>query len=96
MILERSQILLEKGENVFDEKVSKDEFYKMLKPIEKEFMQRRILISMRKDALSIKEIAQIIGASPKEVLINMISLERDGQVSVEEIKDNTPKYRRIN
>lgn len=94
LILERSQILLEKGQNIFDEKVSQEESYQMLKPIEKEFMRRRIVLSMGEDALSVKEIAQIVGASPKEVLTHMISLERDGQVSVIEIQGNSPKYRR--
>jgi len=94
LILERSQILLEKGRNVFNEKVSREEFDQMLKPIEKEFMRRRIVLSMEEDALSVKEIAHKVGASPREVLTSMISLEQDGLVSVEEIKGNSPKYRR--
>ena len=94
LILERSQILLEKGENVFEEKVSKEEFDEMLKTIEKEFGKRRILVSMGEDALSVKEIAQRVEAPPREVLRNMISLERDGLVSVVGIEGNSPKYRR--
>ena len=94
LILERSQILLEKGENVFGEKVSQEEFDQMLETIENEFMKRRIRVSMGEDALSAKEIAQRVGVSPREVLRNLITLERDGLVSVVGIEGNSPKYRR--
>jgi DNA-binding transcriptional ArsR family regulator len=92
LILERSQILLEKG-NVFGEKVSQEEFYQILKPIEEEFMRRRIVLSIGENALSVKEIAKKVKLSPQEVLRNMISLERDGLVSVQEIEGNSPRYR---
>ncbi len=86
---------LVEDKNVFGEKVSQEEFDQlMLQTIEKEFAKRRILLSMKKDALSIKEIAQRVEAPPKEVLRNMISLEHDGLVSVVGIEGNSPKYRR--
>ncbi|MCW4026688.1 MAG: hydrogenase iron-sulfur subunit [Candidatus Bathyarchaeota archaeon] len=82
-------------ENVFGEKVSQEEFDQLtLQTIEKEFTERRILLSMREDALSVKEIAQRVGASAADVLRNMISLERDGLVSVVGIEGSSPKYRR--
>jgi coenzyme F420-reducing hydrogenase delta subunit len=81
--------------NVFGEKASQEEFDQlMLQTIEKEFARRRILLSMREEALSIKEIAQRVEASPREVLKNMVSLERDGLVSVVGIEGTSPKYRR--
>jgi len=86
---------LAEDKNVFGEKVSQEEFDQlMLQTIEKEFAKRRILLSMGEDALSVKEIAQRVEASPREVLRNMISLERDGLVSVVGIEGNSPKYRR--
>jgi len=81
--------------NVFGEKVSQEEFdLLMLQTIEKEFAKRRILLSMGEDALSVKEIAQRVKASPREVLRNIVSMERDGLVSVVGIEGNSPKYRR--
>jgi len=86
---------LVEDKNVFGEKVSQEEFDQlMFQTIEKEFAKRRILLSMGEDALSIREIAQTVGASPREVLKNMISLERAGLVSVARIDGNNPKYRR--
>jgi coenzyme F420-reducing hydrogenase delta subunit/AraC-like DNA-binding protein len=90
----RERELIEE-KNVFGEKVSQEEFDQlMLQTIEKEFAKRRILLSIEKDALSVKEIAQRLGTSPREVLRNMISLESAGLVSVVGIEGNSPKYRR--
>jgi F420-non-reducing hydrogenase iron-sulfur subunit len=86
---------LVENKNVFGEKVSQEEFDQlMLQTIEKEFAKRMILISIGEDALSVREIAQRVEASPGEVLRNMVSLERDGLVSVVGIEGNSPKYRR--
>jgi len=86
---------LAEDKNVFGEKVSQEEFDQlMLQTIEKELAKRRILLSMGEDALSVKEIAQRVETSPKEVLKNMVSLERAGLVSVVGIEGNSPKYRR--
>ena len=86
---------LVEDKNVFGEKVSQEEFDQlMLQTIEKEFAKRRILLCIGEDALSVKEIAQIVEVSSREVLRNMVSLERDGLVSVVGIEGNSPKYRR--
>jgi F420-non-reducing hydrogenase iron-sulfur subunit len=86
---------LVEDKNVFGEKVSQEEFDQlMLQTIEKEFAKRRILLCIGEDALSVKEIAQRVEVSPREVLRNMVSLERDGLVSVVGIEGNSPKYRR--
>jgi len=86
---------LVEDKNVFGEKVSQEEFDELMhQTIDKEFAKRRILGSIEEDALSVKEIAQRVEASPKEVLRNMVSLERDGLVSVVGIEGNSPKYRR--
>jgi len=94
-LMGRERELVE-DKNVFGEKVSQEEFDQlMLQTIEKEFAKRRTLLSIGEDALSVKEIAQRMEASPREVLKNMVSLERDGLVSVVRIEGNSPKYRRI-
>jgi len=86
---------LVEDKNVFGEKVSQEEFDRLMsQTIEKEFAKRRILLSMKEDALSVKEIAQRVEASPRDVLRNMVSLECDGLVSVVGIEGNSPKYRR--
>jgi F420-non-reducing hydrogenase iron-sulfur subunit len=86
---------LVEDQNVFGEKVAQEEFDQlMLQITEKEFVKRRILLSMGEDALSIVKIAQKVETSPREILRNMISLERAGLVSVVGVTGNSPKYRR--
>jgi coenzyme F420-reducing hydrogenase delta subunit len=87
---------LTEDKNVFGERVTQEEFDQlMFQTIEKEFEKRKILISIGDDALSIKEIARKMEASPRRVLRNIVSLEHDGLVSVVGIEGNSPKYRRI-
>ncbi len=86
---------LVEDKNVFGEKVLQEEFDQlMLQTIEKEFANRRILLSLREDALSVKEISQRVEASPREVLRNLVFLERAGFVHFVGIEGNSPKYRR--
>ncbi len=86
---------LVEDKNVFGEKVPQEEFDQlMFQTIEKELAKRRILLSLGKDTLSVREIAKKVGNSPSEVLRNMTSLERAGLVSVAGIEGNSPKYRR--
>jgi coenzyme F420-reducing hydrogenase delta subunit len=81
--------------NVFGEKVSQEEFDQlMFQTIEREFAKRRILLSMGEEALSVREIAQIVNTSPREVLRNVVSLEGAGVIAVVGIEGNSPKYRR--
>lgn len=87
---------LVEDKNVFGEKVSQKELDQlMFDTIVKEFAKRRILLSMGEDALSVKEIAQRVGAHQREVLRNMVFLEKAGLVAVMGIEGNSPKYRRI-
>jgi len=87
---------LVEDKNVFGEKVSQKELDQlMFDTIAKEFAKRRILLSMGEDVLSVKEIAQRVGAHQEDVLRNMVFLEKTGLVSVVGIEGNSPKYRRI-
>jgi coenzyme F420-reducing hydrogenase delta subunit len=91
----RERELIE-DKNVFGEKVSQEEFDQLtLQTVEKEFARRRVLLSLKEDSLSVKEIAQRVETSPREVLKSIVSLERDGLISVVGIEGNSPKYRRV-
>lgn len=81
--------------NVFGERVSQEEFDRLiLQKIEREFARRKILLSIVDAPLSVKEIAQRVNASPQDVLKNIVSLEREGMISVTGIEGTSPKYRR--
>ena len=86
--------LVEEG-NVFGDKLSQEEFNRlMLESIGKEYLKNRILLSIGDEALTVREMARRVGLTPREVLKNLIVMERDGLVSVARIEGNSPKYRR--
>jgi hypothetical protein len=88
----REKELIEQG-NVFGEKLSQDEFDRvMIESIEKEYTKSLILQCLANDALTINEIATRTNTKPRDVLKNLISLEQERQVSVTRIEDNIPLY----
>lgn len=87
--------MVEEG-NVFNEKISQEEFDKvMINSLRKEYLKNRILLSVKETSLSAKELAQKLDVPPREVVRNLMGLERDGIVAVSEISGSSPRYRRI-
>jgi coenzyme F420-reducing hydrogenase delta subunit len=91
----RERELIEEG-NVFGEKLPQEDFNSvMVESIGKEYLRNRILISLRARTLTIRDMVEVVDLPPREVLKNLIALERDGLVSVKEIDGKSPRYRRI-
>lgn len=90
----RERELIEEG-NVFGESLSQEEFDRvMLESIRKEYEKSRILLALQREDLTIREMGEKIGLSPRDVLKNLITLERDGLVSVARIDGSSPRYMR--
>ena len=91
----REKELIEEG-NVFGERLSQEEFDRvMLESISKECLKSRILLSLGDGTLTVKEMANNVGLSPREVLKNLVVMERDGLISVSHIEGNSPRYRKL-
>ena len=58
-----------------------------------EYLRCRILESLRQEARSVKQVAEILGLSPREILWEMVELRRKNLVGLEKIEDRTPLYR---
>jgi len=87
--------MVEEG-NVFEEDVSQEEFDRvMVDSLRKEYLKNRILLTVSGEALSAREVAHRLKVSPREVLSHLIALERNGLVSVAEVSETSPKYRRL-
>jgi F420-non-reducing hydrogenase iron-sulfur subunit len=90
----RERELIEEG-NVFGESLSQEEFDRvMLESIRKEYEKSRILLALKGEDLTIREMGEKVGLPPRDVLKNLITLERDGLVSVAQIDGNSPRYMR--
>ncbi len=84
--------LIEEG-NVFGESLSQEEFDRvMLESIRKEYEKNRILLALEGEDLTIREMGEKIGLPPRDVLKNLITLERDGLVTVARIDGSSPRY----
>ncbi len=90
----RERELVEEG-NVFGESLSQEEFDRvMLESIRKEYEKSRILLVLKGEELTIREMGEKIGLPPRGVLKNLISLERDGLITVAQIDGSSPRYMR--
>ena len=58
-----------------------------------EYVRCRVLEVIRDEARSVKQIAEILGKAPGEVLGEVVELRRKNLVSMEKIDDRTPLYR---
>lgn len=95
-IVNRERDLLEE-ENVFGEKVYRDEFDAIkFEALLREYEKNRILLSISEKALTIKEIAETTSTPPQDVLRNLISLEQNGLVTYSGVVGVSPRYRRLN
>jgi F420-non-reducing hydrogenase iron-sulfur subunit len=78
---------------LFGESLSQEEFDRvMLESIRKEYEKSRILLALEGEDLTIREMGEKVGLPPRDVLKNLITLERDGLVAVAQI--DGPRYMR--
>ncbi|MEW6443750.1 MAG: hypothetical protein AB1640_22640 [bacterium] len=60
-----------------------------------EHLRSRILEATRAEALSVKQIAERLGAAPREILWEVVELRRKNLLAIEIIRERTPLYRAV-
>ncbi len=60
-----------------------------------EYLRCRILETIREEARSVKQIAEILGRSPGEILWEVVELRRKNLLAMERLDDRTPLYRAL-
>jgi hypothetical protein len=58
-----------------------------------EYLRCRILEVIQDEARSVKQIAEMLGKSPGEILWEVVELRRRNLLGIEKIDDRTPLYR---
>ena len=58
-----------------------------------EYLRCRILETIRDEARSVKQIAELLGKTPREVLYEVVELRRKNLLALERVDDRTPYYR---
>ena len=90
----RKREMLDSG-NVYGERVDAETFDALLSScLEDEYLRSRLLVLTANQALSVKEMAGMVGLIPQRVLPHVMALEQDGQMAMVGIEDHSPRYRR--
>ncbi|UCH88589.1 MAG: hydrogenase iron-sulfur subunit [Thermoplasmata archaeon] len=88
----RERMLTEQG-NVYNEKISEEKIAELYdKIIMDEFIRHRILQITKNRPLSVKDIAKIIGQSPKTVLTQIVTLKDRGLITLHRIDSKSPLF----
>ncbi|MEJ2248178.1 MAG: hydrogenase iron-sulfur subunit [Candidatus Lokiarchaeota archaeon] len=88
----RERALIEQG-NVYEELIPKEKFDTLFnKAIYDEYLRSRMLISLRKDSKSVKDLAIELNIPANEVLDHILVLKGRGNISMSKIVGITPLY----
>jgi len=58
-----------------------------------EYLRCRILEAARKQAVSVKQLAETLGETPGAILAQVVELRRKNLMAIEKVDDRTPLYR---
>ena len=95
VLVGRERELTEKN-NVYDEKVSQEEFDSLLdEVVEAEFIRQKIHLLTRTEPLSIKALSEATALKPAAVLKQIVNMRRRNMITVDHIQGTTPLYRAL-
>jgi F420-non-reducing hydrogenase iron-sulfur subunit len=95
VLVGKERELTEKN-NVYNEKVSQEEFDSLLdEVVEAEFIRQKIHLLTRTEPLSIKALSEETALKPAAVLKQIVNMRRRNMITVDHIQDTTPLYRAL-
>jgi len=84
--------LLEEG-NVYGEKVEEGEIFDLVEEnMENEYIRNRILLMLKREPLSVKDVASRLQACPADVLRHVVAMENAGTASLADVQGRSPRY----
>lgn len=82
--------------NAYGEKISVSDYAKLMdEAVHTEFIRCKIHQLTKNKALSVKELAQILGINASIVLRHITNMRRKGMITLERIEGQTPLYRAL-
>jgi F420-non-reducing hydrogenase iron-sulfur subunit len=95
VLVGRERELTEKR-NVYEEKISQEQFDSLLDEVVKaEFIRQKIHLLTQTEPLSVKALAEATGMKPAEVLGQIVNMRRRNMITVDHIEGTTPLYRAL-
>jgi coenzyme F420-reducing hydrogenase delta subunit len=95
VLVGRERELTEKN-NVYNEKISQEEFDSLLdEVVEAEFIRQKIHLLTRAEPLSVKALSEATDLEPAAVLKQIVNMRRRNMITVDRIQGTTPLYRAL-
>jgi len=95
VLLGREKELTE-GVNVYNEKLSQEEFDELLDDIvETEFVRQKIYVLTKNVPLSVKDLSEAVGMKPAAVLKQIVNMRRKNMIACDHLEGQTPLYRAL-
>jgi predicted Rossmann fold nucleotide-binding protein DprA/Smf involved in DNA uptake len=95
VLVGRERELTEKS-NVYEEKVSQEEFDALLRDAaETEFIRHKIYLLTKDRPFSVKDLAKVVSMKPPDVLCHIVNMRRRGMITLDHVEGTTPFYKAI-
>jgi F420-non-reducing hydrogenase iron-sulfur subunit len=95
VLVGRERELTEKG-NVYEEKVSQEEFDSLLgEVVEAEFIRHKIHLLTKTKPLSVKALAEAVEMKPGAVLRQIVEMRRRNMIALDHVEGTTPFYKAL-
>lgn len=95
VLVGRELQLTEKG-NVYDEKVSKEDFDSLLdEAVETEFIRHKIHLLTKAEPLPVKTLAEAVDMKPAAVLEQIVAMRKRNMIALDHVKGTTPFYKAL-
>ncbi len=87
--------LVEEG-NVYEEKKPQEEFDELMgEVIDAEYIRNRILLLVKNEPLSVKELAKLLDLDPRKVLRHIVVMRRKGLIAMDRVEGTSPLYKAL-
>ena len=88
------ELKLLEGGNVYGEKVEDGEILNLVEEnMHNEYTRNRIFSMMRKEPLSVKDVANRLQMCPADILRHVVAMENAGTVSLADVQARSPRYK---
>jgi len=95
VLLGREKELTE-GVNVYNEKLTQEEFDTLLDDVvQDEFIRHKIYLLTKAKPLSVKDLAQVTEMKPAAVLKQIVNMRRKNMIALDSVEGTTPLYKAL-
>lgn len=92
VLVSRERELTEEA-NMYGEKTSREELENVMDTtLETEYLRNKILLLLKEDPLSVKEMSTRLDLDPRDVLRHIVVMRQTGLVTLADVKGTTPMY----